>query len=103
MATKNLDEVRAKLYQAFDNAISAYGDMSMSGANTHEKVVSKSQALGAAAQVAQALTSVEHEIAVLDWIKESRARGDNIAAEMDKGLVKSSVPLGTIKLKPPGS
>ena len=103
MATKNLEEIKDKLYKAFDKALAHYEEItSYSSGNTVEKVSARSLALGAAAQTAQAISSVEREIAVLDWIKECRERGDNIAAEMDKGLAKGIVPLSTIKLKPPG-
>ncbi len=101
MPTKSLGEMKDKLYEAFDKALVAYSDITTSSdGKMIEKTASRSQALGAAAQVAQALVSVEHEIMVQDVVKEARERGDNIAVEIAGGLSNSMAPMSALKFKP---
>ena len=99
--TKSLEEMKDKLYKAFDRAI-AHSESDMSAGNNFEKITARSEALQAAAQTAQAITVVEHEIAVLDALKDARERGDRVILEISGGIAQNIKPLNTLKLKPPG-
>jgi hypothetical protein len=92
----NLDEVRAELYRAFNKAMKGvdYWDY-----NRGEESPRNTAATQAAAQTAQSIAVIEHEIAVLQLLKEAKESGANITIEIDKGLARSvSVP-NPIKLK----
>jgi hypothetical protein len=94
------EEIRDDLYKIFNQVMARSDDI---GPNVLDNETEKVTSIGAAASsLARAIMETERELAVLAWIKECRERGDNIASEMDKGLIKSIVPLNTIKLKPPG-
>lgn len=92
----NLEEVREKLYKAFNKAIDGVEYWDVDSSSQNELHIASSTA---AANAAQAITTVEREIAVLQLLKEAKESGAGITIEIDKGLARSvSVP-SPIKLK----
>ncbi|MEZ0263051.1 MAG: hypothetical protein ACAH80_18745 [Alphaproteobacteria bacterium] len=92
----NLEEVRQKLYKAFNKAMKGVEYWEADSASEIERHAAAS---AAAANSAQAITTVEREIAVLQLLKEAKESGAGITIEIDKGLARSvSVP-SPIKLK----
>lgn len=101
--TKDLNEVRDKLYKAFDKALGHYEDINgYSSGTTCEKVSARSLALGAAAQTAQALTAVEHEIAIQKAYEEWLKSGGRIEDEIAGGIIRDVKAMATLKIKPAG-
>jgi 16S rRNA G966 N2-methylase RsmD len=101
MATKSLEQMRDKLYQAFDKAIdrtNKYQDYELAN---QEKLAAATGALEAASRAADAVVRIEQAIAMRNLIKELRAEGADIEVDMEKGLVRSISPMSKIKLKQP--
>lgn len=99
--TKSLDEIRDKLYKAFDLAWQQYENVDHSSGSIAEKVNARSLALTAAAQSAQALTSVEHEIAVQKAYADWKASGANIDDDIAGGIIRDVKTMAKLKIKPP--
>lgn len=101
--SENLQDVKKKLYAAFDKAIQRADnyDYFSSSSEGAQKLQASAQCLNAAAQTAQAIATVEREIAVLDLLAELRQKGAEIELDIEKGLVRSITPLDKIKLKGP--
>ncbi|TAL27587.1 MAG: hypothetical protein EPN97_17125 [Alphaproteobacteria bacterium] len=101
--TKDLNEVRDKLYKAFDKAMQGHDDINQyTSGTTVEKVSARSLALSAAAQTAQALTAVEHEIAVEKAYEDWQKSGGRIDDEIAGGIIRDVKAMATLKIKPPG-
>ena len=99
--TKDLNEVRDKLYKAFDKAMTHYEEITgYSNGSTCEKVSARSLAIGAAAQTAQALTAVEHEIAVQKAYEDWQKSGGRIDDEIAGGIIRDVKAMATLKIKP---
>lgn len=97
---KNLEEVRHELYRAFNKAMKGV-DYWDANKNSETEVNGLTASASAAAQTAQSIALVEHEIAVMQLLKEAKESGAGITIEIDKGLARSvSVP-SPIKLKAP--
>jgi hypothetical protein len=101
--TKSLDEVRTKLYRAFDLAWQQYENVDQSSGSVAEKVSARSLALTAASQSAQALTSVEHEIAVQKAYADWKANGEGIDDDIAGGIIRDVKTMAKLKIKPPGA
>jgi hypothetical protein len=101
--TSNLKEVKDKLYKAFDAAWSQYDTVCQSGSGTTvERTSAKSLALAAAAQSAQALVAVEHEMAVQKAYEDWKTSGERIDDEIAGGIVRDVKALAKLKIKPAG-
>ena len=59
MATKNLEELKDRLYEAFDKALSRF-DIYTGGSSEYEKA--RAAYLLSAGKIAEAITGVEHEL-----------------------------------------
>jgi hypothetical protein len=102
--TKDLNEVRDKLYKAFDRALTQCDEVSSySSGSTCEKVSARSLAMSAAAQTAQALTAVEHEIVVQKAYEEWQKSGGRIDDEIAGGIIRDVKTMATLKIKRPES
>jgi len=102
MATKTLEQMRDKLYQAFDKAIdrtNKYQDYELAN---QEKLAAATGALEAASRAAEAVVKIEQAIATRNLIKELRAQGADVEVDFEKGTVRSISPMSKIKLKQPG-
>lgn len=96
----NLEEVRRELYRAFNKAMKGV-DFWDANKTSESEVRGLTESAKAAAQAAQSITLVEHEIAVMKLLQEAKDSGSGITIEIDKGLARSvSVP-SPIKLKAP--
>lgn len=100
--TKTLEQMRDKLYQAFDKAIDRTNKYSDYDLINQEKLAAASGALEAASRAADAVVKIEQAIAMRDLIKDLRAQGADVEVDMEKGLVRSISPMSKIKLKAPG-
>lgn len=100
--TQDLNEVRDKLYKAFDKALAQYDNVSDYSDSPALRVSARSQALSAAAQSAQALTAVEHEIAVQKAYEDWKASGERIDDDIAGGIVRDVKALAKLKIKPAG-
>jgi hypothetical protein len=101
--SENLEDVKKKLYAAFDKAIARADnyDYFSSSSEGAQKLQASAQCLHAAAQTAQAIATVENQIAVLDVLRELREKGADVELDIEKGLVRSITPMSKIKLKGP--
>ena len=100
--TKSLGEVRDKLYKAFDKAMYHYEEVNGSSGSVADKVSARALALSAAAHSAQALTSVEHEIAVQKAYEDWKASGANIDDDIAGGIIRDVRTMAKLKIKPAG-
>lgn len=101
MATKTLEQMRDKLYQAFDKAIdrtNQYADYELAN---QDKLAAATSALEAASRASEAVVKIENAIAMRELIKDIRAQGADVEVDMEKGLVRSISPMSKIKLKGP--
>jgi hypothetical protein len=96
--TSDLNEARTKLYKAFDRALEL-AETSMSNGDTHHRVAARSRALMAAAQTAQALTQIEHELKVQSLIDEARRNGAEFSIDIGKGVVHAVPPSNAPKIR----
>lgn len=99
--TETLEEVRSKLYKAFDDALSIR-DFKMTEGNLCDRVNAMANALQAAAQTAQAIATVENQLQVKELLERAAKDGAQVVLEINQGLVKDVKPLASIKLKQPG-
>jgi hypothetical protein len=101
---KNLDEVKAELYEAFNGAMKMARKAPSYNDNTEEaqRLQAAAACMLAAAQTAEAITKVEREIAVRYIITDLRALGADVEVDFEKGIVRSISPMSKIKLKSPG-
>jgi predicted metalloprotease with PDZ domain len=98
--SKSLDDVRRDLYRAFNKAMKGV-DYWDANKTSEAEVNGLTASASAAAQTAQSIALVEHEIAVMKLLQEAKESGSGITIEIDKGLARSvSVP-SPIKLKAP--
>jgi hypothetical protein len=101
MATKTLEQMRDRLYQAFDKAIDRSNKYQDYELTSPERLEAVTGALDAASRAADAVVKIEQAIAMRDLIKELKAQGADVEVDMEKGLVRSISPMGKIKLKQP--
>lgn len=98
---QTLNDLKADLYQIFNQTMIVSDDAGdWLSENDRKKL---QEAAPAVIALAETIMGVEHEIAVLDALKEARERGENITIEIDKGLPRNVKPLGPIRLKPGGN
>ncbi|MEZ0260409.1 MAG: hypothetical protein ACAH80_05325 [Alphaproteobacteria bacterium] len=100
--TTTLEEVRTKLYKAFDAAL-ALKDTSMSSGNNCDHVNARANAIQAAAQAAQAISVIENQLQVKELLEAAKNSGAQVVLEISQGLVKDVKPMAAIKLKQPGT
>lgn len=98
--TDNFDELRDKLYKAFDNAERVHDTAADTGGNYLDRQMLKAQALGAMGQTAQAIISLEHEIAVQKAFEDWRSSGARIDDEIAGGIIRDVKALAKLKIKP---
>lgn len=101
---KNLDEVKADLYDNFNRAMT-YGRKVPSdnySTDNPQRLQAAAASMQAAAMTADAIAKVERELTIRDMIKELREQGADIEVDIEKGIVRSISPMSKIKLKPPG-
>jgi hypothetical protein len=100
--TKNLEQMRDRLYEAFDKAIARSNKYADYEIGAVEKNQTASQALDSATRAAEAVVKVEQAIQMRDLIKDLKAQGTDIEVDIEKGIVRSISPMSKIKLKSPG-
>ena len=99
MAQK-LDQLRDKLYKAFENAEYLYDHASEAGGNYIERQRLKAEALTAMGQTAQGISSIEHEIAVQKAYEDWKASGANIDDDIAGGIIRDVRTMAKLKIKP---
>lgn len=101
MPTKNLEQLRDRLYQAFDKAVTRSERIQDYEWANAEKSKAAADALEGAVRASEAVIKVEREIAARALIKELRAEGSDIEVDFEKGTVRTISPMNKIKLKQP--
>ncbi len=99
--TSSLEEVKDKLYKAFDEALEIK-DYNMTAGNLCDRVNAMANAIQAASQAAQAISVVENQLQVKELLEAAKTSGAQVVLEISQGLVKDVKPMASIKLKQPG-
>lgn len=102
MTTKSLEEVKDKLYKAFDAAEKAFDYVDQSSGSVVEKVSARAQALQSMAQLADSIGNAENNLKLQQLLAEAKLEGSRVVVEINQGLSKDVKPLSSIKLKTPG-
>lgn len=103
MPTKSLEEMRDRLYQAFDKAMERNDVIGNYEVSNPEKMNAAANAQDSAMRVSESIVKVEQAIQMRDLVKDLREKGIDVEVDFEKGTVRSISPMNTIKLKPPGT
>ena len=89
---KNLDEMKQALYKAFNKAMDEVDYRN----HNEEKLPA---AIKMVTEIAEKITGVEVQIALIDLMKEAKAKGGDLEIDLDKRTIRSSTQTSTAAIK----